>query len=42
MKTLMVEHTAPFEALSELVADAEGLCAQEGITIPMGQHQRGR
>ena len=27
MKTLVVEHTAPFQALPELVADAEGLFA---------------
>src|SRR4029079_12570933 len=33
MKTLVVEHTAPFQALPELVADAEGLFAREGITI---------
>jgi NitT/TauT family transport system substrate-binding protein len=33
MKTLVVEHTAPFQALAELVADAEGLFAREGIRI---------
>jgi NitT/TauT family transport system substrate-binding protein len=33
MKTLIVEHTAPFQALPELVADAEGLFAREGLTI---------
>ena len=33
MKTLVVEHTAPFQALPELVADAEGLFAKEGIKI---------
>jgi NitT/TauT family transport system substrate-binding protein len=33
MKTLVVEHTAPFQALPELVADAEGLFAKEGLTI---------
>ena len=33
MKTLLVEHTAPFQALPELVADAEGLFAGEGIKI---------
>jgi NitT/TauT family transport system substrate-binding protein len=33
MKTLVVEHTAPFQALPELVADAEGLFAREGIKI---------
>src|SRR5215470_6773317 len=33
MKTLVVEHTAPFQGLPELVADAEGLFAQEGIQI---------
>ena len=33
MKTLIVEHTAPFQALPELVADAEGLFAREGLEI---------
>jgi len=33
MKTLVVEHTAPFQGLPELVADAEGLFAREGIKI---------
>src|SRR5262252_5578638 len=33
MKTLVVEHTAPFQGLPELVADAEGLFAKEGIQI---------
>jgi NitT/TauT family transport system substrate-binding protein len=33
MKTLIVEHTAPFQALPELVADAEGLFAREGLKI---------
>jgi len=33
MRTLIVEHTAPFQALPELVADAEGLFAKEGIEI---------
>jgi NitT/TauT family transport system substrate-binding protein len=33
VKTLVVEHTAPFQALPELVADAEGLFATEGIQI---------
>ena len=33
MKTLVVEHTAPFQGLAELVADAEGLFAREGIQI---------
>jgi NitT/TauT family transport system substrate-binding protein len=33
MKTLVVEHTAPFQALPELVADAEGLFEKEGIKI---------
>jgi NitT/TauT family transport system substrate-binding protein len=33
MKTLVVEHTAPFQALPELVADAEGLFEREGIRI---------
>ena len=33
MKSLVVEHTAPFQALPELVADAEGLFAREGIRI---------
>src|SRR6516165_5998973 len=33
MKTLIVEHTAPFQGLPELVADAEGLFAREGLQI---------
>jgi NitT/TauT family transport system substrate-binding protein len=33
MKTLTVEHTAPFQGLPELVADAEGLFAREGLEI---------
>jgi NitT/TauT family transport system substrate-binding protein len=33
MKTLVVEHTAPFQGLPELVADAQGLFAREGILI---------
>jgi NitT/TauT family transport system substrate-binding protein len=33
MKTLIVEHTAPFQALPELVAADEGLFAREGLTI---------
>ena len=42
MKTLVVEHTAPFQALPELVADAEGLFATRGHQDRMGQHQRRR
>ena len=33
MKTLIIEHTAPFQGLPELVADAEGLFAREGLQI---------
>jgi NitT/TauT family transport system substrate-binding protein len=33
MKTLVIEHTAPFQGLPELVADAEGLFAREGLAI---------
>jgi NitT/TauT family transport system substrate-binding protein len=33
MKTLVIEHTAPFQGLPELVADAEGLFAREGLKI---------
>ena len=33
MKTLVLEHTAPFQGLPELVADAEGLFAKEGLKI---------
>ena len=33
MKTLVLETTAPFQALPELVADAEGLFAEEGLKI---------
>ena len=33
MKTLILETTAPFQGLPELVADAEGLFAKEGLAI---------
>ena len=33
MKTLVIEHTAPFQGLPELVADAEDLFAREGLKI---------
>ena len=33
MQTLIWEHTAPFQALPELVAEAEGLFAKEGLHI---------
>ena len=33
MKKLILESTAPFQGLPELVADAEGLFAKEGLTI---------
>ena len=33
MKTLIIEHTAPFQGLPEQVADAEGLFAREGLQI---------
>jgi hypothetical protein len=33
MKALIVEHTAPFQGLPELVTDAEGLLAREGLEI---------
>ncbi|PWT88853.1 MAG: hypothetical protein C5B56_08070 [Proteobacteria bacterium] len=33
MKTLVIEHTAPFQGLPELVADADGLFAREGLAI---------
>ena len=33
MKTLRLETTAPFQGLAELVADAEGLFAAEGLAI---------
>ena len=33
LKTLVIEHTAPFQGLPELVADAEGLFAREGLKI---------
>ena len=33
MKTLHLETTAPFQGLPELVADAEGLFAKEGLEI---------
>ena len=33
MQTLILEHTAPFQGLPELVADAEGLFARESLQI---------
>jgi NitT/TauT family transport system substrate-binding protein len=33
MQTLVIEHTAPFQGLPELVADAEGLFPREGLKI---------
>ena len=33
MKTLRLETTSPFQGLAELVADEEGLFAEEGIVI---------
>jgi len=33
VKTLHLETTAPFQGLPELVADAEGLFAKEGLKI---------
>ncbi len=33
MKVLKLESTAPFQGLPELVADKEGLFAQQGLTI---------
>ena len=33
MKTLVIEHTAPFQGLPELVADAEGLFGREGLKV---------
>src|SRR5204863_6898779 len=33
MKKLVLETTAPFQGLPELVADKEGLFAKEGLTI---------
>ena len=41
MKTLVVEHTAPFQALPELVADAEGLFAREGLKIEWANTNEG-
>ncbi len=36
-KKLVLETTAPFQGLAELVAYDEGLFEREGITIRMGQ-----
>jgi hypothetical protein len=33
MKKLVLETTAPFQGLPELVADAEGLFEREGLAI---------
>ena len=41
MKTLIIEHTAPFQGLPELVADAEGLFAKEGLAIEWANTNEG-
>ena len=41
MKTLVIEHTAPFQGLPELVADAEGLFAKEGLKIEFANTNEG-
>ena len=41
MKTLIIEHTAPFQGLPELVADAEGLFAREGLQIAWANTNEG-
>jgi NitT/TauT family transport system substrate-binding protein len=41
MKTLVIEHTAPFQGLPELVADAEGLFAREGLQVEFANTNEG-
>jgi NitT/TauT family transport system substrate-binding protein len=41
MKTLVLEHSAPFQGLPELVADAEGLFAKEGLKIEWADTDEG-
>ena len=43
MKKLVLETTAPFQGLPELVADKEGLFAKEGLTDRVGRaRERGQ
>lgn len=41
MKKLVLESTAPFQGLCELVADAEGLFEKEGLSIEWAQRETG-
>lgn len=41
MRTLVLETTAPFQGLPELVADAEGLFAREGLAIEWVERDSG-
>jgi NitT/TauT family transport system substrate-binding protein len=41
MKKLVLETTAPFQGLAELVADREGLFAKEGIQIEWADREKG-
>ncbi len=41
MKKLVLETTAPFQGLAELVADREGLFEKEGITIEWADREKG-
>ena len=42
MKKLVLETTAPFQGLPELVAYDEGLFEKEGITVEWADRPRGR
>src|SRR3979411_3527908 len=41
MKKLVLETTAPFQGLAELVAYDEGLFAKEGITVEWADREKG-
>jgi NitT/TauT family transport system substrate-binding protein len=41
MKTLVIEHTAPFQGLPELVAEAEGLFEKEGLQVTFANTNEG-
>ena len=41
MKRLVLESTAPFQGLPELVAYDEGLFAHEGLTIEWAERDKG-
>ena len=41
LKTLVLETTAPFQGLCELVADKEGLFEKEGLLIEWADRDKG-